>query len=185
MIKLNIGSHNKIVKGYLNVDALPLENVDIVHDLTDYPYPFETEQVDEILMTEVLEHISWRETRNVLKECLRILKVGGKMHIQVPDCGSMMEAYLSGSICENVPHKPKSEEEVLNHKCELCQGRGMVHPNRWLMAFCGAQKHQFDSHLNVFTSDKLIKDCMMAGFSQADDVKDKLKWKIKINAYKK
>ena len=74
MTKLNLGSHNKRMKGYTNVDALPLENVDVVHNLTDYPYPFEDNSIDEILMTEVLEHISWRDTVNVLRECKRILK---------------------------------------------------------------------------------------------------------------
>jgi len=184
-MKLNLGSHSKQVgEGWTNVDALILPNVDIVHDLTEYPYPFDEDSVDEILMVEVLEHISWRETINVLRECRRILKPGGKMHIQVPDCESMMYAYFGGGICPGVPHKPKSKEEVINHKCDNCEGKGYVHPMRWKMAFCGAQKHEFDSHLNVFTPSILIEDLEEAGFEKIELVKDELNWKIKINIVK-
>jgi len=41
MLKLNLGSHNKIMEGFVNVDCLDLEKVDVVHDLTETPYPFE------------------------------------------------------------------------------------------------------------------------------------------------
>ena len=172
------------MKGYKNVDALNLENVDIIHNLTEYPYPFETGSVDEILMTEVLEHISWRETINVLRECNRILKLNGKFHIQVPDCESMMKAYFTGGICSNVPHKPKNENEVLNHYCEKCKGKGYVNPIRLKMAFLGAQKHKYDYHRNIFTPKVLIENLEEAGFNKIELLEDKLKWKIKINVFK-
>ena len=106
------------------------------------------------------------------------------MHIQVPDCESMMYAYLGNGICPNVPHKPKNDDEVLKHHCAGCEGKGFVHPDRWLMAFCGAQKHRFDAHLNVFTPEKLIMSLKQAGFREVEPIIDKLKWKIKINAFK-
>ena len=37
-MKLNVGSHNKKIKGYYNLDGLSLENVDIVSDLNDVPF---------------------------------------------------------------------------------------------------------------------------------------------------
>lgn len=183
-VKINLGSHNKRIKGYKNVDGLNLHNVDVVHNLTNYPYPFDSNSVDEILMVEVLEHISWRETVNVLKECHRILKVGGKMHIQVPDCESMMIAKLTGGICAGVPHKPTDDKQVLEHYCDNCEGKGFVHPDRWLMAFCGAAKHEFDHHLNIFTPEILIDNLYNAGFEDIDLLEDKFKWKIKINVVK-
>jgi len=180
-MKLNLGSHNKRIKGYTNVDALGLENVDIVHNLTEYPYPFEENSIDEILMTEVLEHISWRKTDAVLKECFRILKVGGKMHIQVPDCGNMMKAMMNDWISEIIPHKPESEDQVLKLRKETGK---TVHPNRWLMAFCGAQKHEFDAHLNIFTAERLEDYIINAGFNKWDFKEDKLGWKLKVDIWK-
>ena len=184
-MKLNLGSHSKKIKGeYVNVDGLAIENVDVVHNLTEYPYPFEDDSIEEILMVEVLEHISWRETVNVLRECRRILKPGGKFHIQVPDCESMMKAYFTGGICPGVPHKPRDKKEVLEHTCDNCEGKGFVHPNRWLMALCGAQKHEFDAHLNVFTPLRLIAVLELAGFEKIEPLEDEYKWKLKINVFK-
>lgn len=184
-MRLNLGSHNKRIEGYLNVDALDLPNVDIRHDLTIFPYPFETDSAEEILMIEVLEHISFRETDAVLKECLRILKPGSKIHIQVPDCGEMMFCFWNGQICDCVPHKIKNIDEakaLLN--CPKCNGYGRVHPNRWLYAFLGAQKHEYDIHRNLFTKERLESYLKNAGFNKINFLNDPLDWKIKVDCYK-
>lgn len=181
-LKLNLGSHSKRIRGdWINVDALELLNVDIVHNLVKYPYPWEDNSVDEILLVEVLEHISFRETDNVLKEIYRILKKGGKFHIQVPDCGSMMKAYCENEISAVVPHKPESDEQVV----ELFKKTGkLVHPNRWIFSFLGAQKHEFDTHKNIFTKERMEDYLLNAGFEV--DFKDDIKnWKIIVNAIKK
>lgn len=184
-MKLNLGSHNKVIEGYLNVDALKLDNVDIVHDLTIFPYPFEDNSVDEILMTEFLEHIGFRYTEGVLKECFRILKEGGSLKIQVPDIREMMFAYWNGQICECVAHKPKDKADgMAKLDCPKCQGYGRVHPNRWLFAFLGAQKHEYDYHKNIFTPERLEEALENAGFSKLDFGSDEFKWKIKVKATK-
>jgi SAM-dependent methyltransferase len=185
MIKLNLGSHNKKIEGYTNVDALKLENVDIVHNLIDFPYPFENESVDEILMVEVLEHISWRKTEAVLKECHRILKTGGKLHIQVPDIRDMMFCYWNEQICPCVPHKPKDKaDSITKLDCPNCKGYGRVNPMRWKMAFLGAQKHEYDTHLNIFTPEILEENLENAGFNKIDIGQDEYGWKIKCNCIK-
>jgi len=138
------------------------------------------QSVDELQMVEVLEHISFRKTHSVLKECYRILKEGGKFHVQVPDCGKAMEYYVNGEICECVPHKAK--EYKSNSKCFICGGKGKIHPDRWLFSFLGAQKHKYDAHLNVFTKERLEKSLKDAGFKNlewTDDVN-----KLKVNCYK-
>ena len=181
-MKLNLGSHDKIVRGgWTNVDALDLENVDIIHDLTSYPYPFEDNSIEEIVMIEVLEHISWRETTNVLKECYRILKQGGKMHIQVPAIDEMCKMFVNDEISDVVPHKPESVEQVLR----ITEKTGKkVNPMRWMMAFSGAAKHQYDHHLAIFTKGILEERLEEAGFDKIDFAEDKLQWKIKVNCYK-
>lgn len=179
-MKLNIGSHSKKIEGYSNVDILPLEGVDFVQDVTK-PWQWENDSVDAILMEEFLEHISFHQTTFVLTEAYRVLKPGCVLHVQVPDCGSMMEMYVRGEIGEEVPHKPKSTEEVL----EIVAKTGKkVNPRRWLYAFCGAQKYGVpDIHKMIFTKESLEDLLIGAGFS-VDFKDDPLGWKIKCNGKK-
>jgi len=82
-MKLNLGSGGKPMKGYLNVDKNPLAPlVDIVHDLDSYPWPFDTESIDEIVMSHCLEHLI--DHNRAMKEIHRLLKIGGIAKISVP-----------------------------------------------------------------------------------------------------
>jgi predicted SAM-dependent methyltransferase len=83
-MKLNLGSGGRL-PGYINVDIRKEVNPDVVWDLEQTPYPWEDCSVDEILMVDTLEHLSFRKVRDVVKELYRILKPGGKIFIQVPD----------------------------------------------------------------------------------------------------
>ena len=187
MFKLNFGSaHDVLGLGWKNVDAIDWEgNTDIIWDMKNFPYPFETESADEIRCVECLEHLSWRITEKILGEFYRILKKGGKVHIQVPDCGKAMEYYVKQQVCECVFHKPKSDEEKRGDPdCVKCSGAGRINPTRWLLSFVGAQKHGYDAHLNIFTESILKKNLINAGFSGINFHPDNCGWKLKATAKK-
>jgi ubiquinone/menaquinone biosynthesis C-methylase UbiE len=82
MKRLNLGCGMDAKKGYVNVDIAKLPRVDIVHDLNKIPWPFKTNEFDEILCKHVLEHLD--KIDRAMKELLRILKPGGKLKILVP-----------------------------------------------------------------------------------------------------
>jgi SAM-dependent methyltransferase len=81
MRKLNLGCGYDIRDGWVNLDASPLSGVDVIHDIEDLPLPFDDDSFDEVLAKDVLEHIEYVDT---LRDLYRILKVGGKLTIQVP-----------------------------------------------------------------------------------------------------
>tara|TARA_B100001175_G_scaffold151285_1_gene128200 strand:- start:171 stop:731 length:561 start_codon:yes stop_codon:yes gene_type:complete len=85
-MKLNLGSGSKILKGYVNVDKFQYYNPDVVHDLEKFPYPFEDNSVDEILLSHVLEHIGQNPDvfNNIIKELYRICKNNSIVDIRVP-----------------------------------------------------------------------------------------------------
>jgi predicted SAM-dependent methyltransferase len=180
MTRLNIGSHSKRIEGYENVDILELPDVDHVFDITQ-KWRFEDNSIEEILMVETLEHIGIHDTQFVLLECFRVLKERGRLIIQVPDCGSMMRMYVNDEVGEEVPHKPKSVEQVL----EITKDTGKrVHPRRWVYAFTGAQKYGVpDIHKNFFTKERL-EDCLLNAGFKVDFKDDPLGWKIKCVATK-
>lgn len=80
--KLHIGCGNQILPGWINHDLVPLPQVDVVFDLTQFPWPLETSRFDEILMAHVLEHLP--DTVKTLEEMHRISAPGAKITIRVP-----------------------------------------------------------------------------------------------------
>jgi len=88
--KLNLGSGEKKIKGFINVD-LHATNADIKHDLNKYPYPFKNNSVDYILASHILEHL--KEPMEFFKELQRILKENGRAKIIVPHCDASGGAY--------------------------------------------------------------------------------------------
>ena len=63
----------------IGVDIADIEGVDVVHDLTKFPYPFKDESIDVIYTCHFLEHLDGDERMKFFNECYRIMKVGGKM----------------------------------------------------------------------------------------------------------
>ena len=85
-MRLNLGCGNKILEGYVNVDKFEYYQCNIVHDLEKFPYPFEQDSVDEILLKHVLEHIGQDPDvfNGVIKELYRISKNQALIDITVP-----------------------------------------------------------------------------------------------------
>ena len=83
ILKLNLGSGGRPLEGYINVDKNSnIPHVNVVHDLDNYPWPFEDNSVNEIVMNQCLEHLLDRN--RAMKEIYRILKKGGMAKISVP-----------------------------------------------------------------------------------------------------
>jgi len=85
-MKLNLGCGAKILSGYVNVDKFDYYDVDKVHDLENFPYPFDDDAVDEILLWHVLEHIGQNPDvfNKIIKELYRICENNAVISIYVP-----------------------------------------------------------------------------------------------------
>lgn len=85
-MKLNLGSGNKTIEGFINVDKFPTATTDVVFDLETTPWPWETDTVDEIRFIHSLEHIG-RDTEtylNIFKEIYRVCRNNAEIVIHVP-----------------------------------------------------------------------------------------------------
>ena len=80
--RLNVGCGNDIIKGYINLDAVELAGVDVVHNLTEFPWPFGDNRFEEVRMVNVLEHLP--DLIRTMEEVWRISKDGCRVIIRVP-----------------------------------------------------------------------------------------------------
>ncbi len=143
-LRINLGSGEAYLEGFVNVDALPdAPGVDVVADISE-ELPFESGSADLIYAAHLLEHFPTDAVPGMLAEWRRVLKDGGQLLVAVPD----IEA-ISKIIAERrpgwftPPHEP------------------------WIGAIYGGQKDEYDFHKTGFTAPWLAYLLNQAGFGSA------------------
>jgi predicted SAM-dependent methyltransferase len=86
-MKINLGCGRDIKEGYLNTDIRKTHPSVLLADVERLP--FKSYSVEEIFACDILEHLSYRKTKDVLKEWHRVLQPGGKLFIQSPHLKSL------------------------------------------------------------------------------------------------
>lgn len=98
---LHLGCGPINAPGYINVDVQPFPHVHYVHGV--YPLEmFESNSVDMVYASHVLEHFAVKELPVVLREWLRVLKDGGVLRLGVPDFGALVSIYLDTGEIHNI-----------------------------------------------------------------------------------
>lgn len=117
MIKLNLGSGNDYLDGYINVD-LYAPKADERYDISKLPH--EDNSVDEIRAFHVIEHFDFINAFHVLFEWRRVLKPGGRLHLETPD--------LEGSCREFLSRNEDGQWKLLGHMfSEPWINPGLIH----------------------------------------------------------
>lgn len=82
-MKLNLGCGTRLLRGYVNVDLVKVEGVDLVHDLDELPWPWPGNYIDEIEARDVFEHV--RNPIGFMCEAHRVLRRGRYLHMRTPN----------------------------------------------------------------------------------------------------
>ncbi len=84
---LDLGCGDKKAKGAIGVDRVNLPGVDLVHDLEVFPYPFEGNSFDRIILKHVVEHIG--DVIGLMEEIHRIANPRALVEIVTPHFTSL------------------------------------------------------------------------------------------------
>jgi len=99
-LKLNLGSGDKILEGYHNIDIRNLSGLTVVADVEELPYKNGT--VVEILALDVFEHISYHRSKSLLKHWVSLLKPGGKLIIQAPCLDNIITYFMNSKTAQDI-----------------------------------------------------------------------------------
>ena len=82
--KLQLGTSNTVMDGWLNTDLVPT-NRNVVYLDATRRLPFSRDIFDYIYSEHMIEHIEHQSAVSMLHECFRVLKPGGRIRISTPD----------------------------------------------------------------------------------------------------
>jgi len=85
--KLDLACGQNRQEGFFGIDIAPGENVDAVVDLESYPWPIESDSVEEVFCSHYIEHTP--DIIKFMEELYRILKKDGKAKFIAPYYTSM------------------------------------------------------------------------------------------------
>ena len=155
MLKLNLGSGPKKGEGeWLNCDIL--QGADIVLDLSK-GIPIAECSVDLVYSSHFLEHLAYPEICFFMKECYRILRIGGSLSVCVPDARRYIDSYIAGEGAGNM---------FPSFFCEGARAypRGFVRtgsPIDWVNYIA----YSNSLHKYLFDSENLMSHFRLAGFA--------------------
>jgi SAM-dependent methyltransferase len=87
--KLQIGTQENILPGWLNTDLLPVDGRVVFLDARER-FPFDDSTLDYIFCEHCIEHITYTEGLSALRECYRVLKPGGRVRIATPNLNNII-----------------------------------------------------------------------------------------------
>ena len=90
---LNLGCGERFHPQWVNLDLFPVSAAVQKWDLKN-PLQFAGDSFDVVYHSHVLEHFPKKLARQVLAECLRVLKRGGILRVVVPDLEEVARLYL-------------------------------------------------------------------------------------------
>ena len=130
MARLHLGCGQVHLAGYVNIDLPPTEGTpqatsvaDTFADLRTLRYP--AESVDEVRLHHVYEHFSRATAAALLSSWRSWLKVGGRLHIEVPDFDRTARSVLNPLASE------RRRQVGLRHIFGSHEAGWAVHQHGW------------------------------------------------------
>ena len=119
LIKLDIACGSRKREGFVGIDAASIPGVDIVHDLEIFPWPIESESVEEAHVAHYVEHT--RDLIAFMNELYRVMRPGAVCTVIAP-------YYTSIRAWRDPTHtRAISEETFLYFDATWRRQRGLDH----------------------------------------------------------
>jgi predicted SAM-dependent methyltransferase len=159
---LDIGpGYEKSKTGWLTIDTT--RHCDIYWDVRK-GLPLPTASVAKIYSSHFLEHLTYKEGQDFLKECYRVLSPGGEISICVPNAAIYIQAYVNADIDKN---------RFLRFKPAYNKTTKIDYVN-YMAYLAGHHKYMFDEeNLIYILKEKFFKNVHSRSFDPDRDIKSR------------
>lgn len=186
-MKLNIGCGGRPLPDYINIDQDSIDDLRIrypgqvfsddliIKDEDIFSLPYNDNSVDEILADGLLEHLSFKDEPRFLYEMYRVLRVGGRFRLSVPDFEEACKAWLQAEDDWQDFYDDSESAIAANHWFGTYS---YGYENRWgyiMATFYGSQNGFGQYHKNGYSDKKLRKMLERIGFKVCEI--EKFRWK--------
>ena len=96
--KLHLGAGENVLPGWLNADLHDYGRNDLVFIDAREPFPLPDASFDEVFSEHMLEHLTYAEGQNCLRESLRVLRPNGRIRIATPSLERLARLYDGGEL---------------------------------------------------------------------------------------
>lgn len=188
----NLGCGRDIHPDACNVDFRYGPGVQLIANLSVFPWPFADQEAVELRMFDFLEHFPRSETRKILLECYRVLVPGGSLVVQVPDMEILGRAMCGGKVggfpC-NVCGFEFDEERVdmVYGECPQCHAEWPEIVDAAFGRTYGGQDYPGNFHMAGFSRESLSDKLVDNGFTDIEFLEfdhQRKNWNFKIRAKK-
>lgn len=158
-MKLHLGCGSDYLDGYTNIDKFDYEKGDTSRRGSKYDVkadifklPLENNSIELILIVHTLEHFYRWDTIDILKEFYRVLQLGGKLVVEMPDLDRCIEWYVNAKY-------DRHGGKILNTPLgKLNKGFIQLYGNQW-------SRLEYETHKYVWTKPEFIGVLQEADFS--------------------
>ena len=155
--KLHIGCGKNILPGWLNCDYSPASSQAVYLDATA-PFPFADASFAFVFSEHMIEHVPYAAGQSMLRECLRVLKPGGKIRISTPNLRN-----ITSLLCD--PATPEKEQYV-----KTSMGKYLKEHRRYLPGFVVNNFYWDFMHYFIYDPETLPHAFESAGFSSVQQM---------------
>lgn len=161
-VKVNVGSFTTMFHyGWKNVDQHPLGDWAKAHGFLYQQHdvrngmPYAGGSVDMIYACHFLEHLTYDEGANFLRECVRVLAPGGVVRLLLPDAELLMKNYIAGQM------------DQYNELNDGCAKTSYQSAKLWNLLFSGHSSMYDAASLTAAMAGAGLKDVKQCSFRQS------------------
>lgn len=144
--KLNIGPgyEGQRLAGFKSLDIIDGPEIDYVADAFK-SIPIDDNVCEIVYASHVLEHAHWHDIESILREWVRIIKLGGWLEVWVPDGLKVCEAFYKGEMTG----EQKGPTKAWGHK--KIHGDPCLFANNYIFSMCGKKYFPHGMHKSLYS----------------------------------